>query len=106
MTVEWEGEQIPLPRLNPFLQSPDRETREKAWRLQFQPYIEHRDEIGRRGGPLELVRGSVPDLEDVAPPAGPPFRDAGPPRAVLVLAVTGALDDDHLAVPPAPGHLQ
>jgi oligoendopeptidase F len=45
MTVEWEGERIPLPRLNPFLQSPDRETREKAWRLQFQPYIDHRDEI-------------------------------------------------------------
>lgn len=45
MTVEWEGEQIPLPRLNPFLQSPDRETREKAWRLQFQPYIDKRDEL-------------------------------------------------------------
>jgi oligoendopeptidase F len=45
MTVEWEGKQIPLPRLNPFLQSPDRETREKAWRLQFQPYIDHRDEL-------------------------------------------------------------
>jgi oligoendopeptidase F len=45
MTVEWEGEQIPLPRLNPFLQSPDRDIREKAWRLQFQPYIEKRDEL-------------------------------------------------------------
>lgn len=45
MTVEWEGKQIPLPRLNPFLQSPDRETREKAWRLQFQPYIDTRDEL-------------------------------------------------------------
>lgn len=45
MTVEWEGEQIPLPRLNPFLQSPDRDTREKAWRLQFQPYIDKRDEL-------------------------------------------------------------
>jgi oligoendopeptidase F len=45
MTVEWDGEQIPLPRLNPYLQSPDREIRERAWRLQFQPYIDHRDEI-------------------------------------------------------------
>ncbi len=45
MTVEWDGEQIPLPRLNPFLQSPDREIREKAWRLQFQPYIDKRDEL-------------------------------------------------------------
>lgn len=45
MNVEWEGEEIPLPRLNPFIQSPDRETREKAWRLQFQPYIEKREEL-------------------------------------------------------------
>jgi oligoendopeptidase F len=45
MTVEWDGEEIPLPRLNPFLQNPDRDTREKAWRLQFQPYIEKRDEL-------------------------------------------------------------
>lgn len=45
MTVEWDGEQIPLPRLNPFLQSPDREIREKAWRLQFQPYIDKRDAL-------------------------------------------------------------
>src|SRR5699024_386380 len=36
MTVEWDGEEIPIPRLSPFLQDPDRETREKAWRLQFQ----------------------------------------------------------------------
>lgn len=45
MTVEWDGEQIPLPRLSPFLQSPDREIRERAWRLQFQPYIDRRDEL-------------------------------------------------------------
>ena len=45
MTVEWEGEEIPLPRLSPFLLDPDREIREKAWHLQFQPYIEKRDEL-------------------------------------------------------------
>jgi oligoendopeptidase F len=45
MTVEWEGEEIPIPRLSPFLLDPDRETREKAWRLQFQPYIQKRDEL-------------------------------------------------------------
>src|SRR5260370_35279561 len=33
----------------------------------------------------------VPDLEDVAPPAGAPFRHAGPPGPVLVLPVAGAL---------------
>ena len=32
-TVEWEGEQVPLARLLPALQDPDRATRERAWRL-------------------------------------------------------------------------
>lgn len=45
MAVDWEGEEIPLPRLNPFLQDPDRDTREKAWHLQFQPYIANRDTL-------------------------------------------------------------
>lgn len=43
MTVEWEGETIPLPRLNPFMLDPDRSVRERAFRLQSQPYIEQRD---------------------------------------------------------------
>ncbi|HWV24961.1 MAG TPA: M3 family oligoendopeptidase [Thermomicrobiales bacterium] len=45
MTVEWDGEEIPIPRLNPFLQNPDRDIRERAWRLQFQPYIDKRDTL-------------------------------------------------------------
>jgi len=45
MTVEWEGESIPLPRLNPFMLDPDRSVRERAFRLQFQPYIEQRDNL-------------------------------------------------------------
>ena len=45
MTVEWEGEEVPLPRLNPFMLDPDRDVRERAWRLQFRPYIEKRDEL-------------------------------------------------------------
>jgi oligoendopeptidase F len=45
MTVAWRGEEIPLPRLNPFMLDPDRDTREAAWRLQFAPYIEQRDSI-------------------------------------------------------------
>ena len=35
MTVEWEGEDVPLSRLNPFMQHPDRDVRERAWRLHF-----------------------------------------------------------------------
>lgn len=45
MTVEWEGEEIPLPRLNPFMLDPDRDIRERAFRLQFQPYIAKREEL-------------------------------------------------------------
>jgi oligoendopeptidase F len=45
MTVEWEGEEVPLPRLNPFMLDPDRSVRERAWRLQFKPYIEQRDDL-------------------------------------------------------------
>ncbi len=45
MTVEWEGEDVPLSRLNPFMQHPDRDVRERAWRLHLQPYIDQRDEL-------------------------------------------------------------
>jgi oligoendopeptidase F len=43
MTAEWKGEQIPLPRLRPFMLGPDREVREKAWRLHRKPYVDSRD---------------------------------------------------------------
>src|SRR6202020_605878 len=39
----------------------------------------------------------VADLEDVAPPARRPLRYPSPPRAVLVLAMAGALADDDVA---------
>lgn len=45
MTVEWDGEQVPLSRLNPYLEHPDAAIREKAFRLQFQPYIAGRDHL-------------------------------------------------------------
>lgn len=45
MTVEWEGKDVPLSRLNPFMEHPDRDVRERAWRLHLQPYIDQRDEL-------------------------------------------------------------
>ena len=42
MTVDWNGEQVPLPRLRPFILDADRAIREKAWRLARSPYIEQR----------------------------------------------------------------
>jgi oligoendopeptidase F len=43
MTAEWDGQEIPLPRLAPYLQSPDRAVRERAFRLGFAPYIAEHD---------------------------------------------------------------
>ncbi|MGC4105638.1 MAG: M3 family oligoendopeptidase [Thermomicrobiales bacterium] len=43
LTVDWDGEQIPPSRLAPMQQSPDRAIRERAWRLQFAPYIAQHD---------------------------------------------------------------
>lgn len=45
MTAEWEGEERTLPQLAPFLQDPDRATRERAYRLRAQPYIAARDQL-------------------------------------------------------------
>lgn len=45
MTAEWDGEQVPLDMLNPYMESPDRDVRESAWRKFFQPYIDHRDDF-------------------------------------------------------------
>jgi oligoendopeptidase F len=42
MTVEWDGVERPLPQLQPFLESPDRAVRERAFRASTQPYIEER----------------------------------------------------------------
>ena len=45
MTVEWEGEERPLPQLQPYLKSPDREVRERAFRAAAGPYAGKRDEL-------------------------------------------------------------
>jgi oligoendopeptidase F len=45
MTVEWDGVERPLPQLQPFLKSPDRLVRERAFRAASQPYIQKHDEL-------------------------------------------------------------
>ena len=45
MTVEWDGETLPLPRLQPFLKSHDRNVRERAFRALSEPYARERDEM-------------------------------------------------------------
>ena len=43
MTVDWEGEQKTPPQLLPYLESPDRTVRERAFKLRAQPYLQQRD---------------------------------------------------------------
>jgi len=45
MTVTWDGEERPLPQLQPFLKSPDRAVRERAFRAATQPYMEERGSL-------------------------------------------------------------
>lgn len=45
MSATWGGEQVPLPRLAPFLKSGDRGVREAAWRASVAPYVAGRDEM-------------------------------------------------------------
>lgn len=45
MTADWEGDEVPLPRLSPYLQDQDRDTRERAFRKLAQPYIDQRDPL-------------------------------------------------------------
>ena len=45
MTVEWEGQERPLPQLQPYLKSPDRAVRERAYRASAAPYADHRNEL-------------------------------------------------------------
>jgi oligoendopeptidase F len=42
MTASWEGEELPLPRLQPFLKSADRGVRERAFRAMAAPYVAER----------------------------------------------------------------
>ena len=42
MVARWEGELLPLPRLTPFLQSVDRDERERAYRATVEPYVVER----------------------------------------------------------------
>ncbi len=58
-TVEWDGEEIPLPRLAPFLLSPDRATRERAFRLGAKNYVERHDELADLFGKQYAIRQQI-----------------------------------------------
>jgi oligoendopeptidase F len=45
MSAVWEGVELPLPQLQPFLKSRDRGVRERAWRAGSAPYLAQRDTL-------------------------------------------------------------
>jgi oligoendopeptidase F len=45
MTALWDGIERPLPQLQPYLKSPDRAVRERAFRASTQPYLDRRLEM-------------------------------------------------------------
>jgi oligoendopeptidase F len=45
MTALWDGVERPLPQLQPFLKSPDRTIRERAFRASSQPYMDRRPDL-------------------------------------------------------------
>ncbi|HEX9164442.1 MAG TPA: M3 family oligoendopeptidase [Gemmatimonadales bacterium] len=59
MTAEWEGERRPLPQLAPFLQSPDRVVRERAWRATVAPYVAAREELAGQFDRMYRLRQQV-----------------------------------------------
>lgn len=59
MTAEWEGQRRPLPQLAPFLQSPDRAVRERAFRATVEPYVTTRDELASLFDRMYALRQQV-----------------------------------------------
>lgn len=59
LTVEWEGRSIPPAQLNPFMQSPDREVRERAFRKNLGAYGDARGEIMSIFGRMVPLRHAI-----------------------------------------------
>ncbi|MGB7213021.1 MAG: M3 family oligoendopeptidase [Gemmatimonadales bacterium] len=59
ITVPWNGEEIPLPRLAPFLKSTDRAERERAFRAWASPYVARRDDFAALFDRLYAARQGI-----------------------------------------------
>lgn len=55
-TVQWEGEEVPLTKLAPALEDPNRETREKAWRLKHERILADREGYNALWRQMHAVR--------------------------------------------------
>lgn len=66
LSVDWEGERKTIPQLQPFMQSRDRDERERAFRLGAAAYLDRRDEL------QDVFDKSYALRQDVASAAGFP----------------------------------
>lgn len=58
-TVEWEGREVTITQLQPIYLSPDRSTREKAWRLTMERKLADRHKLNALWGMMLDVRGQI-----------------------------------------------
>lgn len=59
LSVTWDGESKTIPQLQPYLQDPDRATRERAFRLGTQAYLERRDALAALFDRMYALRQGV-----------------------------------------------
>jgi oligoendopeptidase F len=59
LTVKWDGIEKTIPELQPFLQSPERRVRERAFRQGAQAYIDRRTELAALFDQLFLLRRRI-----------------------------------------------
>ncbi len=59
LTVNWEGQELPIPRLAPFLLSQDRAVRERAFRLGAAAYVEKHDALADLFDRMYAVRADI-----------------------------------------------
>src|SRR6185503_7894708 len=98
------GSRLPRPQRPPPRRRPTRSRRhDRASVITASTFGEPRVALGVSAGVVGIQVDEaaldlpVTDLEHVAPPAGAGLGHPGAPRAVAVLAVAGALADDHVA---------
>jgi oligoendopeptidase F len=66
MTADWGGASVPLPRLAPFLKSPDRGIRERAWRAGNAPYVAAHDALATLFDRMVQLRQTMAHNADFA----------------------------------------
>ena len=59
LSVKWNGERKTIPQLQPYLKSPQRDVRERAFRLGMGAYLEHRDALADLFDRMYALRQAV-----------------------------------------------